>query len=941
MVRVGNLLFKLGKFSIIFLLYNFGLSGNTTANSQSQAHFSEFSEATNLGSKSMFHKLSQELVESKKVNSTFQFSKASTNIQPSSSEFFSGEKRIGTNLYSSKTLNIFKILQNNSFYCSYFHIIDEAIFHNFGIDSRKTLKPTGNTLSQFTGSFDRGNYILVVARGKYVVSEFISFASASVINSAISAVPKTPENLTQYADFVAVSYAAISNSLTNVSLNECFACLDELVGFTTNTNASYVATKFTKIRYFSLFGELATYSCSYTITSFEWMDLNATVNYIVVGSLFGYSSLPLSNSFGSEKSVSGGFNLTDDLIGNSSGHVNMVFISARVRFTENYNSTGGLIEASVNSIGNSNVNTSVFVSRGQNKIRGLFRVFTGNLANSYCIVLIITKSLYPLKWQKNLYETVTRSTEVLKGYFTVSQAKNLDNFSFTNDIVNTNNFFNKLGGLIGNTSSAVINSYYNTNLSNFTAGNGVGRTTKRLSSDLNLFGERNSKAIWYSGRYTYQSLQFFSNCFLLFPSNTMIYNAQSTEIPRMLTGAAIGTVQLNQDGIETTIIQILDPVTLTNHNITRFNVNTFNSTMYAKTWYVKTTLEMETTNEICIRILIPSILSSSANLNLDYFISKKLASEELATYNSNNATLYLSREQGWKKKAWDNATTLAFDVKPINSGIHSLARENTGETARKFSDDVPGKVEPFSILSSPDDVLYPVGATDNTISWKISNFTGQIFSKLFRNGSLIGITLTQNGGRWSRYAIDRLEIGTHNFTLVVTDNKSFESKDTVMVTVRPVVPVVLSAVNSLFFPINTTGNMINWTISTDSNLGIAELYRNGTKIGPTQTWDCNTTFTYNVDNLKAGLYNFTMVIVDLNGNKTTGLIIVIAFQPTIIILNPIQPVITSTIEKQEVLLSNLVSKQLKLLFPFASLFALFACLSLLAWKRSTRAKTQK
>ena len=84
-------------------------------------------------------------------------------------------------------------------------------------------------------------------------------------------------------------------------------------------------------------------------------------------------------------------------------------------------------------------------------------------------------------------------------------------------------------------------------------------------------------------------------------------------------------------------------------------------------------------------------------------------------------------------------------------------------------------------INSPADVSYENGATDNSLSWTVTDAATGTYV-IYQNGTQ-NATGTWTSGTAITIDIDGLEVGLHNYTIVVTDESGNSVSDTIMVTV--------------------------------------------------------------------------------------------------------------------------------------------------------------
>jgi nitrous oxidase accessory protein NosD len=173
-------------------------------------------------------------------------------------------------------------------------------------------------------------------------------------------------------------------------------------------------------------------------------------------------------------------------------------------------------------------------------------------------------------------------------------------------------------------------------------------------------------------------------------------------------------------------------------------------------------------------------------------------------------------------------------------------------------------------IDSPDDIQYESGTTDHNITWSPSDLTPDSYEVL-RNGTQIG------SGSWGgsdiEISIDGLDLGTHNFTLVVFDAQGNNVGDTVMVIVVDTTDPSLSTPEDIQFKFGDAGHNLAWMLQ-DINPFSYEVFMNSTLVA-SGTWNSTAeTVTIAVDGISVGIHFFTIYVTDLAGNEASDMVIV-------------------------------------------------------------------
>lgn len=169
----------------------------------------------------------------------------------------------------------------------------------------------------------------------------------------------------------------------------------------------------------------------------------------------------------------------------------------------------------------------------------------------------------------------------------------------------------------------------------------------------------------------------------------------------------------------------------------------------------------------------------------------------------------------------------------------------------------------FPNISTPADVVMPLGWPGNAISW---NVTGP---EAHANYTLLVNDLVNRTGAWSPWtpvvvALDApvLSPGTYNYTLVAQSGGLAPLRDTVWVTVNPNQAPGVTRPVDLSYAVGTTGNSLSWT-ATDvwAPAPTYSVARNGTVVA-TGAWASGGPITVPVDGLAVGDHEFVITISD-------------------------------------------------------------------------------
>ncbi len=173
-------------------------------------------------------------------------------------------------------------------------------------------------------------------------------------------------------------------------------------------------------------------------------------------------------------------------------------------------------------------------------------------------------------------------------------------------------------------------------------------------------------------------------------------------------------------------------------------------------------------------------------------------------------------------------------------------------------------VHPELRASHPADIEYDHGATGNEITWLVADVIYQhLTCTVLHDGSPVpgrenqGIT----PGTEVVVDVDVLDVGIHNYTIILADGTGQACQDTVMVEVRNILPVITRPADVHYY-FGDVQPPISWTITDASVAGPGHvIYRNGTELA-SGTWASGVAINQSIEGLAIGLHNFTIVASD-------------------------------------------------------------------------------
>jgi parallel beta-helix repeat protein len=168
---------------------------------------------------------------------------------------------------------------------------------------------------------------------------------------------------------------------------------------------------------------------------------------------------------------------------------------------------------------------------------------------------------------------------------------------------------------------------------------------------------------------------------------------------------------------------------------------------------------------------------------------------------------------------------------------------------------------PFSILSinHPTDIQLEAGSSEYYLIWTVSALFPHSYT-LYMNDSLI--RLQPWNGSDIIIPINSAELMVINYTIVLYDVNGHFVQDTIIVRIIDTTLPILDHPVDIEYEVGIIGNEITWN-PIDNNPRQYKILRNG-KIIRAGGW-YGLAITISVDNLEAGLYNYTLIVYDAGG----------------------------------------------------------------------------
>lgn len=176
------------------------------------------------------------------------------------------------------------------------------------------------------------------------------------------------------------------------------------------------------------------------------------------------------------------------------------------------------------------------------------------------------------------------------------------------------------------------------------------------------------------------------------------------------------------------------------------------------------------------------------------------------------------------------------------------------------------------ILNHPGDVTLNEGENGGTISWTPFDLHPASYI-IYRNGNLVRIGAWNTSADVISISLGFLQYGWYNYTIVVQDESSNIANDSIYVIVKDNIAPLLESQNDIVLSEGTIGEVITWNAS-DTNPYLYQVFRDGVSI-ISGYWNTSAEpFLVNLDGLGLGVYNYTLLVFDVDLNSANDTVIV-------------------------------------------------------------------
>ena len=225
-------------------------------------------------------------------------------------------------------------------------------------------------------------------------------------------------------------------------------------------------------------------------------------------------------------------------------------------------------------------------------------------------------------------------------------------------------------------------------------------------------------------------------------------------------------------------------------------------------------------------------------------------------------------------QSWTSGVPNSFNVDGLSIGTYNFTIVFTDQYGNSISHQVilivlDGTPPVFAFTPSNRTIF--AGDTGNSINWTATDAHPLSFT-IYQNGSEV-LTAGWTSGTPIVIGLSGLALGVYNYSILVTDVGGNIITHTVFITVRgSSVPQFSSEPSDLTYSEGVTGNTLEW-VATAQFPATYIVYRNGS-VYSSGAWQSDIPISVNVDGLLKGVYNFTIEILDQEGQRITSTVFV-------------------------------------------------------------------
>ncbi|MFW9965266.1 MAG: hypothetical protein ACFFCX_16960, partial [Candidatus Sifarchaeia archaeon] len=187
------------------------------------------------------------------------------------------------------------------------------------------------------------------------------------------------------------------------------------------------------------------------------------------------------------------------------------------------------------------------------------------------------------------------------------------------------------------------------------------------------------------------------------------------------------------------------------------------------------------------------------------------------------------------------------------------------------------------VVDSPFDVFFDEGDTGHQISWTPTDAHPASY-EIFRDAVSVKSGFWNTTSETVSISLDGLPYGAYTFVIIITDIGNNTDSDTVLVQVSDGASPVIDTPDDIEYDEGNNNVTITWTPS-DLNPTTYEIMRDGVPLRVGLWNSSSETISIQAGNLIIGMYNFTIVVYDIEGNSASDQVMVTVVDGTLPIID--------------------------------------------------------
>ena len=368
-------------------------------------------------------------------------------------------------------------------------------------------------------------------------------------------------------------------------------------------------------------------------------------------------------------------------------------------------------------------------------------------------------------------------------------------------------------------------------------------------------------------------------------SNTSIELGTSTVLQWNATDSNPDTYNITRNGI------LFDSGTWATSTYTTFNLGTLpiGTNNLVITFYdlagnsVQDVLTVTVTDTTPPSVNSPSDLSPVEDGNESSYTIAWIGTD----YNASTYDIWIDGVLNSSNNPWVSGISIAYKIPDITLGMHNFTVVFYDGFGLWSNDTV--WVEIVDTMS-PNVSVTPVaeheqGSGAEYIIWIATDSNPSTY-QLYVDDSPYGSSQSWSNGSSIQFNVNALSYGSHNVSIVFYDQQGNYLLDKEYVMIKDTTaPTIIAEPNREY--VEGASDSITWSVS-DANPSNFIIYRNTTNVLASGPWSGEPTLSISLNGLQRGVYNFTIVVEDNYGYKSSDqvLVSVVEYNPPVIDTTP-------------------------------------------------------